>query len=256
MVGTAYVPELDRELYVGKLLKHTVLLNEEQHPIAKSCTPCATLYTLDEFHTDNSKIFHKTTMCKHCKAQRDIQFRQNNPDYYRRYLIENRETLMAQARQWVKANPERQHRNTVRTARKRREILKHCLPNDPQYMAEITSESACVITGNTVNTELDHVMPLMCGNWGNSKGNLLWLTKSLNTSKGTKNVFEWADSLEQETLDYLLGYHMELTVFKFRLMKALAVKAGELGLTLEQYQQKYYREYKQGWGDTVVSSSF
>lgn len=112
-------------------------------------------------------------------------------------------------------------------------------------MKEINSDKTCVITGVATDTTLDHVMPVIVGRWGNSKGNLMWLYKSLNISKGSNNVFEWIADMEQERLDYLLpeSVSMTTTEFQMKMTGALAVKANELGITFEEFKQKYNEEY-------------
>ena len=135
---------------------------------------------------------------------------------------------------------------SARTLAKRREALANSLPEDKQYKSEIEQQSVCAITGITVNLELDHVMPLAAGNWGNSKGNLMKLYQPLNSSKNDSNIFQWMEQMEQERLNYLLPEGLEMTVeqFKQKVLEALTVKADELGLTLEQYKQKYNEEYR------------
>lgn len=51
--------------------------------------------------------------------------------------------------------------------------------------------------------------------------------------------------MEQERLDYLLPESVSLTIaeYKEKMLQVLTVKAEELGLTLEQYKQKYNDEY-------------
>lgn len=73
----------------------------------------------------------------------------------------------------------------------------------------------------------------------------MWLYGSLNTSKSSSNVFDWLEDMEQERLDYLLPESVTMTIegFKEKLLIALTAKAAELGMTLEQYKQKYTDEY-------------
>lgn len=113
------------------------------------------------------------------------------------------------------------------------------------YIEQIHQVKKCVITGVTEELALDHVMPIAVGYWGNSKGNLMWLYSRLNTSKGSANVFQWMEEMEQERLDYLLPESVTMTIeeFKEKLLLALTAKAEELDLSLEQYKQKYNEEY-------------
>lgn len=245
VIGTAFVPQLNTRLYVGTLTKHTVLLNEEQSVIGKDCSSCGSMYTLDEFYRDKYSLFNRTFTCKHCRAEVGQQFRKNNPKYYRRYLIDNRERAMERSKQWSESNPDKVSLYFSRNSGKRQEYLRNCFTDDTAYMEEITVDKSCAITGLTEDIALDHVMPVAVGRWGNTRGNLLWLTRKLNISKHSRNVFEWAEEMEQERLDYLLPETVNMTVgeFKKRLYEALTDKAAELDMTLETYKQEYDKEY-------------
>lgn len=245
VVATAVVPELNKQVYVATLTKHSVLMNEEQSVIAKDCNSCGNMYTLDEFYKDKYNLFNRTFTCKYCRAEVGKKFREANPKYYRSYLIKNRGRVLEDSRKWYHRNPDKVAAYVSKQNIKRQESLKQCLPDDPSYIEEISADKKCAITGVTEGIELDHVMPLAAGNWGNSIGNLMWLYGSLNTSKSSSNVFDWLEDMEQERLDYLLPGSVSLTIaeFKEKMLQVLTVKAEELGMTLEQYKQKYNDEY-------------
>lgn len=244
-VATAYVPDLNKDVYVATLKRHKVLLNEEQSVIAKDCTSCGNMYTLNEFYKDKYNLFNRTFTCKYCRAKVGKKFREQNPRYYRRYLLENREKALEESRKWYRNNPDRAALYYSRHAEKRQQSLEQSLPEDKQYIEQIHQVKKCVITGVTEELALDHVMPIAVGYWGNSKGNLMWLYSRLNTSKGSANVFQWMEEMEQERLDYLLPESVTMTIeeFKEKLLLALTAKAEELDLSLEQYKQKYNEEY-------------
>ena len=245
VTGIARVPELNKQVYVATLKSHTVLLTENQLPIAKDCNSCGNMYTLDEFYKDKYNLFNRTFTCKHCRAEVGRRFRQDNPKYYRRYLIENRERTLADSRRWYRNNPVKAAVYYSRKAERRQLALQNSLPDDKEYLTAFNSDKTCVLTGVSVDTALDHVMPVAVGTWGNTKGNLMWLYSRLNNSKGSANVFEWAADMEQERLDYLLPESVTMTTEEFRgkVAAALTVKAEELGLTFEQFKQKYNEEY-------------
>lgn len=245
VIGTARVPELNKEVYVATLRSHTVLLTESQLPIAKDCNSCGNMYTLDEYYKDKYNLFNRTFTCKHCRAEVGRKFRQDNPKYYRRYLIENREKEAIRSRRWYDNNPVKAAVYYSRKAEKRQLALQNSFPDDKEYMKAINSDKTCVLTGVTADVALDHVLPVAVGNWGNTKGNLMWLYSSLNISKGSRNVFDWVADMEQERLDYLLPESVTMTTaeFKEKVTAALTVKAEELGLTFEQYKQLYNEAY-------------
>lgn len=245
VTGTITVKEFSRVLYVAKAKTQTFLLNEQHNPVAKSCYKCGELYTMNDFYNDRYALFGKTSSCKHCRAVRWEQFKEENPQYYRRYWLSSREKLMQANKDWIAANPEKHSRHVVRNQQKRKEALARCYPDDVDYLKRVQEQKVCVVTGLTEGIELDHVLPIKQGRWGNTIGNLMWLSEQLNISKGSKNVFEWSESMEQERLDYLLPEGMQMTVeeFQHKMTLALTVKAEELGLSLDQYKQKYNEEY-------------
>ena len=203
------------------------------------------MYTLDEFYRDKYSLFNRTFTCKHCRALVGKKFRQENPKYYRRYLIENRERALAGSRRWTRNNPDKIALYRQNKTINRQLAVASSHADDAAYLKQINEDSTCVITGLTVSTNLDHIMPVAVGRWGNNKGNLMWLYKNLNLSKGSSNVFEWVAEMEQERLDYLLPESVTMSVesFRHRMQLVLTEKAGELGMTLEQYTDFYNQEY-------------
>ena len=245
VTGTAYVPELNRTLYVAVLSVHTVLLNEEQQAIVKDCSSCGNMYTMDEFYRDKYAIFNRTFTCKHCRADIGRQFREHNPLYYRQYLINNRERTIAKRQEWQSQNQDKVAVYSAKNSFKRQLALQRAFPDDPGYIKQLEQNKVCAITGTTVDVELDHILPLAEGRWGNTRGNLMWLSSKLNNSKSNRNIFEWSESLEQERLDYLLPEGIEMTVqdFQDKVLAVLTEKAAEKGLTLAEYKQEYEKEY-------------
>lgn len=245
VVGTVEIEEMARKVYLAKLVSQEFLLNEQQMPVGKKCQLCGVFHTLDYFYTDRYKLFNKTSTCKGCRTMRNKEFRENNPEYYRQYWMHSKDRLTQNNREWREANPDKLAITVVRNHKKRRQAMQRCLPDDPEYLKEMAEVTECIITGETVNTELDHVMPISVGTWGNNKGNLIRLSKQFNLSKGNKNVFYWIDSMEQIRLDYLLPEGTTMAVHKFQqvMYHELTLKAAEIGLSLEEYREKYNEDY-------------
>lgn len=242
--STVHIEEINTEAYLATVTTRKLLLNEQQNLIGQQCSNCGTWYTVNEFYKDSHQMFNRTLTCKYCRAKVGAQFRQNNPTYYRKYKLEHREHLSEQYRQWTTQNRSRVAESQRKTSLRRKQVLAG-IPDDKQYMSQLLEDRKCVITGVTEKVALDHIMPVSVGNWGNRKGNLQWMYERLNISKGSKDIFDWVDSMEQERLDYLLPEHVGLTIaeFKQRVYQSLTVKAAEIGLTFEQYKQKYLEEY-------------
>lgn len=242
VTGTVYIEEIDRTLYFAVASKQRFLLNEEQQLIGKSCGHCDNYYTVDSFYKDRVSLFEKTTTCKHCRAERDKQFKLDNPKYFSNYWDTEREQITAVRSEWSQKHPDKQYR----TAQSRQKALANCFPEDKQYTAEITANQQCIITGVTERLAVDHVLPVTKGRWGNNRGNLMILYEPLNVSKNNRSIFQWSESMTQLRLDYLLPEGIQMTVAEFRniVKQAVTVKAEEKGLTFEQYKQEYIAEYE------------
>lgn len=201
--------------------------------------------TLDNFYKDTSGLLNRATTCAECRRVHSKQFRQKNTDYYKNYLRDNREALQQYKAQWNRDN----YLKSLEYSRKQQERLRQAVsrlyPDDKAYQSFISEQQhVCPVTGST-DVELDHVMPISRGNWGNTRGNLMYLHKPLNTSKSNKNVFNWLNEMEQQTLDYLLPKGKQMTVEEFRqkYLEVLQKKAAEKEMTLEQYEQQYNEDY-------------
>jgi len=203
--------------------------------------------TLDNFYKDSSAVFNRATSCAECRRISSAQFRADNRDYFKKYLQQNRESIQKVRKQWTKANYMKASEYAARTKEKLRGAMDRLLPEDTEYKQQIDeAPHTCPITGS-VEVELDHVLPISRGNWGNNRGNLMYLHKPLNTSKSNRNVFKWLEQIEQPTLDYLLPDGVEMTVQEFRVkyLEVLQQKAAEKEMTLEQYKEEYYRDYEE-----------
>lgn len=245
-MGTVYIEELQRQLYLCRRVTAEFLLNEEQQLVGKYCGNCGLLYTLNDFYKDKYDLYGKTATCKHCRTVSWENFKAENPDYYRQYWLTERDKLKSQVEHWRSKNPERVMRQSAKSVYRRQQALSNCNKPDPEYVNSIKQHKVCDVTGDTVQVEMDHILPVTKGRWGSNKGNLMQLSRPLNISKGNKNVFEWVDSMEQERLDYLVKGKMTVEQFQSKMYQALTVKAAEMGLTLEQYKQEYNEEYNKG----------
>lgn len=127
------------------------------------------------------------------------------------------------AREWQMANlwREQPHKrstynsvqNTIRINRRR--ARKALLPDtltSTQYKEIITHfKGRCALTEGT-DIQLDHVIPIKTGHGGTTKENMITLSKEINQSKHTSNIFEWFEdnqerfSLSQSKFDALIEY--------------------------------------------------
>ncbi len=191
-------------------------------------------------------MFSRTTSCASCRKVFNKSYRAANKEYFRNYQLEHREQLLIYRRKWIKENKLKVQVYAANNAIKRQKSLDNCLPDEPEYIAVIEANPCCVITGSTVDVELDHILPVTAGNWGNTRGNLMWLYKPLNTSKNSTNVFTWIEQMDQKRLNYLLPESFEITVIEFRkkILHLLNEKAAEKGQSFEQYKEEYESSFK------------
>lgn len=229
--------------YLCQLHALHLLLNPEYKPIAKECYRCHRMQTLDSYYNDKTGILGRATACAECRRVSSKQFRADNSDYYRKYQLAHREHLVAYQKQWALDNADRSQSYTARSQAKRQLALANCLPDNTDYLQQVTATNYCEITGVTTELELDHIMPITKGNWGNTEGNLMKLSQSLNSSKGNKNVFSWIAEMEQERLEYLIDESWTVEQFGHKFEQVLTVKAAEKGLSFTEYKEQYEEEY-------------
>lgn len=204
------------------------------------------MQTLDSYYKDRA-VLGRATACAECRRKSSKQYRQQHKEYFRNYMIQNRLQLLEYRRSWYKQNHQKVAEYAARQKKRTEEISKNLLPDDKEYMQLIDEqEHCCQITGATDDIQLDHILPLVKGNWGNTKGNLMYLSAPLNRSKNSSNVFDWLEQMDQERLDYLLPEDCKMTVEQFRqkYLEVLERKAAEKGLSLTEYREGYGKEYQ------------
>lgn len=223
-----------------------LILNDQLNPVAKQCYSCQQVKTLNDFYVDRAGTVNRASACAECRRASNREYRESHKEYFRNYQLENRERLSAYIQQWNQSNADKLAVYSARHLKKRQEAMASCMQDDTAYKKQVTQLAYCEITGATVNLELDHIMPVTRGRWGNTRGNLLRLYHTLNSSKSDSNVFDWLEQMEQERLDYLLPDGIQMTVeqFRQRFTEVLTSKAVEKGLSLEQYKLHYNKEYR------------
>lgn len=88
----------------------------------------------------------------------------------------------------------------------------------------------CALTGKDVPLHMDHVIPLAVGHGGTTKSNMLPIWRRINTSKGTKNIFEWYKES---------GERFGVIPGKFD--EAIKYLADLNGMTVDEYREYVYR---------------
>lgn len=130
------------------------------------------------------------------------------------------ECQKAKQRRFNKANPDSQ-----KAKNHNRRAYELALPDTLKHK-EWTSIQArfggtCAFTEST-NVSLEHPIPLCWGRMGNEVGNVIPMDKSLNMSKGKKNLFDWyeenehrLDSTKVDNVIYYLAEANRLTVDEY-----------------------------------------
>lgn len=145
-------------------------------------------------------------------------------------LMDNVELLekMAHQREFI-LHPE--YLKLDRKHSERRKARTEALVNDFTDVEKdklVTSfEGRCALTGKDVPLHFDHVIPLAVGHGGTTLSNMLPIWQRINSSKGTKNIFEWYEEAGD----------------RFEVLPELFEKAIEYLADLNDMSVQEYRDY-------------
>lgn len=213
--------------------------------LGKRCTKCLEWKSLDEFSKDKNCIGGKKPSCRKCRTtyQNDYYNRNKETDLQKKkeYRLKNKDKEHERAKKYRKENAEKirkyeetrvewkkayqkdyiktyqkLNKDKLATIRQRREARKSGLPDtlEESEILEIKDffNNQCCLSGLTEDIQMDHVIPVSIGHGGTVKENIIPLTKSLNSSKKDKNIFEWFEAnrqrfnLSQEKFDALIDW--------------------------------------------------
>lgn len=215
--------------------------------IAKVCAKCGETKLLSDYHKHKEGLGGRVPSCRYCKSEADKAYREcskerraetrkiwyeNNKEREsesRRIHHENNRVKEAEtSRIWTENN-----RDKIRLSKQRRRARKLLLPDTltkEEYTNSINYFGGCALTGEPVNFELDHAIPLAVGHGGTTKDNCYPLRSDLNKSKNDRNIFEWFDANKQR---------LKMSEERFnRLIKWLANKNE---MTIEEYRDYVYK---------------
>lgn len=151
-------------------------------------------------------------------------------------------TIESECKECVNAR-KRTYSTVTLSAMKRRIARIKAGDTDTEYLTSFLAQNhICPITGY-FPAQVEHILPVSKGNWGNTPKNLMYLHPKLNSSKNDKNVFDWLDSISEDKLYYLTGKVWDLGEFKQRYLEELARIAKEQGMSLEEYKENYCTDY-------------
>jgi hypothetical protein len=205
--------------------KSTWYEDEAGHIVAKVCTKCETVKSLDEYPKLKIGIGGRNSRCKPCRSLAQQEYYADNRENYVEYHRKRSSDNIDYRRNWYTANSERvAERNKIwrRNNPNKRVLYKlqrrariALLPDNftqKQQVDTLEYFGGCALTGSTENIHWEHAIPLSVGHGGTTRGNMYPMSGRLNNSKWTHNIFEWFTSnkerfnLSQTKFDELIEY--------------------------------------------------
>lgn len=172
--------------------------------LAKRCGKCGEMNLRKDMVTCADKGDGMTSWCLNCKKAYNAipENKKREAEYHAEYYAnpENKKrkaeydaeyyAIPENKKRKAEYDAERQRNNPEKVAKKqaKRKAMKRNLPNES---IENLSFDTCVLTGDTSNVHIEHMIPLRWGHGGTYPGNCYALEGSANKSKGSRNPFEW-----------------------------------------------------------------
>jgi hypothetical protein len=199
--------------------------NETGEIVAKVCSECHEVKSLEDYAKGKHGIGGRGQKCKTCRSENNKVNRERDMETNRKWREENRERLQEYYRKWREsnqnysteynrnwrdANPDK-HALTHQRRRARKASLPDTLTNDQTKAILDRFNGRCALTGDS-NVHLDHVIPLATGYGGTIYGNIIPLRADLNISKNDHNIFNWFSenkerfNLSQQRFDEIIEY--------------------------------------------------
>lgn len=233
--------------------RRRVKLEERDGVVGKECTKCGEWKPLDDYHNTSHGVGNRKPNCKICRRnyhysnrereikrmkswrennrEREIercrQWYQENPNYFREYYEHNKERHSANVRKWGKENRGKKSIH-LQNYRAKRNALPNTLTSDGYKKVMKKLNLGCFYNEQTINLEIDHVIPISIGHGGTTEGNCVPMTSGLNQSKLNNNVFEWFESNRQR-------FKLSQENFERRIEWLASANA----LTVQEYREFY-----------------
>lgn len=169
-----------------------------------------------EYYSENKEKIRKAQK-KYKEENKDIvyaasrKWASENPEkmleYKRKYREANRETIRESGREYSRRNLNKGRLTASRRRAKARGLPNTLTPEEVESLLELFNFE-CAICGNPYE-HLDHFIPIASGHGGTTLENSVPMCGFCNVSKGAKNPFEWANTLDEskrERFDSLVLY--------------------------------------------------
>ncbi|CAM2843226.1 UNVERIFIED_CONTAM: hypothetical protein FO487_13305 [Bacillus amyloliquefaciens DSM 7 = ATCC 23350] len=149
--------------------------------VCRICNACKEMKSLESFSRQNNGFMGRVSRCKECIKPISRAFYKRNPNYRKDHY--------------------RRNKNVIARKREIRNGLERSLPMKIRVKTfEERSKKiiSCQISGTKEDVVVDHFIAIGVGHGGTYVGNLVFLSRDLNSYKGAINPFEWAKSLCEE----------------------------------------------------------
>jgi hypothetical protein len=170
--------------------------------IYKECTKCGEDFRITEFSSRKKFSFGLYTACNSCQAKKLNEYLKKHPEYAKVHLNKRRA---------------------------RKVNLPDTLTVEEYEIALEYFGRSCALTGQTVDLEQEHAIPISIGHGGTAFENCYPMANGLNQSKNNNNIFEWFEANRQR---------FELSQERFD--KLIAWLASANAMTIEEYRDHVY----------------
>lgn len=204
----------------GERIKYpiTYAIHREKITLGRRCSTCKIWSPLSNIKRDSQSVFGYGNICKSCDSEESSDWAKENKEKHNRraarwrelnyskhlsvsrtsgkkYYYKNKDKVQERRKKWLDNGGDL----VVKAINQNRRALENALPNT------LTTDCVLYLTregianfGDSKN-HLDHWIPLSTGHGGSYFENMVSLPETWNTSKGSKNPYEWAlDTAKQD----------------------------------------------------------
>lgn len=197
-----------------------------ERAIGRQCNICLALKFKEEMVHNKGSLDGMYAHCKECHKQKtrarlaDPANRKRYNEVSRKWKNRNQEKNCELSRSWKKANPEKT-RLYASKQRAQRFAAEQGFRDIDWENVKNYFDNRCPLTHRSDNLHMEHFVPLSKGG-SHSRGNVIPLNGTLNTSKHDRNPFEWIldQPIEiqerfQDVVEYLAAYnHMSIEEYR------------------------------------------
>ena len=177
----------------------------------RQCGRCRNVKHMSDFHKDKTRASGVRSACKDCinTRNREMMMDKTSSHYKSRqnHYKNNKESISESRKKWKKKNTKLLALMESRRRARKRKLPDTLTLEEVNEVITIFMDSCAICGGNFEH--LDHFIPIATECGGTTKENTVPMCSDCNTSKGAKNPFVWAETLEdykRERFYYLVKY--------------------------------------------------